>query len=924
MNKGSLDMSLTGTSLPIEKLRSSPWKAPESSLPSLGRDIARAFLQNLPALQQPAPAWLRSQLTELSREGDEEFLMQGLVQVGVRLKNENQDEAAHQLLARLSQEDVPSAVRTKAAAEDGAMLGTGSGGLRAEFLLSRFAKNSTDARLIVPMIGGTIVGQAFGAAVFGRLAGSAARGSASWLSRGLGARLAAGSAGFFGEVAGFAGLSRALAPQAHGDFSDDLLRAALTMGTLRLAGAASNRATFLAPERVMSAAPAQILKQGTTFLGLGAAHRLEERLGLRPHVEGETFFLDTLSSLAALSVGGHLGRGVLGNGLAQFQAELGLRGRPNVEGRSGLNFLPGLRPAGGPAALFHEGGGKPEFPNILMMSAQGPGGRRFTGFGPPHQPPALPAANSSAAQAANGSPSPPPASGPAAVGTHEPVIIDAQDPYIGTTFLDRYKVDSLLGFGGIGMVYRGTHAVIDKKVAIKLLKPEYGDPTKAENKEGIERFLREAKITSKVNNQHVIDITDYGQLPNGAAFFVMEYLEGSDLASLLEKRQRLFAREIAHIGIQAADGLFAAHQAGIVHRDLKPANIFLIKRGLDANFVKILDFGIAKFSYEENKSKLTQAGAVFGTPAYISPEQAAGKVVDHRADIYSFGTMLYEMATGQLPFDGPNFMAIMTKHMYNEPVKPRTLVPDLPEGLEAIILRCMRKKPDHRYQTMWELKEDLEKLAMGLAPEAITVLKALPPPKEVAAELAQETGNDLTTVKRLTPEQIFFARNHKPILVGAGVAAAALVGLAILFVNAPGPVPLPAPPPLNPVPTEPVDGAKVPPQPSSEKIEAPSRDVQVTLDPPDAHIFLDGQDMGNSPTKFTITEGTKLEIEVRRQGYFSQTVVLDAANPAPVIQLKRDFKQPLRPLPKNSGVKPPVPVPQPRPSGTGGVINPFK
>jgi eukaryotic-like serine/threonine-protein kinase len=292
--------------------------------------------------------------------------------------------------------------------------------------------------------------------------------------------------------------------------------------------------------------------------------------------------------------------------------------------------------------------------------------------------------------------------------------------HVGQVIDNRYLVESLIARGGMGVVYRCRHQVIGKRFAVKIIRSNMAHLSDAPR-----RFLMEAKAASAIGNEHIIDIVDYGSLADGSAYLVMELLEGMPLSDLIARHDTLPTRRIVSIAMQVCEGLRAAHAAGIVHRDLKPENIFLSNRRA-GDFVKILDFGIAKMSMPGEP--LTKKGLIVGTPHYMSPEQAAGLPVDPRGDIYSLGVILYELATGRVPFDATHYMAVLAKHMTAPPPPFDSLGLDReqPSEFEAVVQTCLAKRPEERFQSMAELLEALERLFRRLPPTAPLVRGRLP------------------------------------------------------------------------------------------------------------------------------------------------------------------------------------------------------
>jgi tRNA A-37 threonylcarbamoyl transferase component Bud32 len=282
------------------------------------------------------------------------------------------------------------------------------------------------------------------------------------------------------------------------------------------------------------------------------------------------------------------------------------------------------------------------------------------------------------------------------------------------TMVGGYQVTEKIGQGGMGQVYAAQHPLIGKRVAIKILAPHC-----VAVPELVKRFIEEARAVNKIGHPHIIDIFSFGQLPDGRHFMVMEYLEGKNLAQRLEN-ETIPVPELRRLLRQMCEALEAAHQAGIVHRDLKPENIWIVQRPQEESHIKLLDFGIAKLLGVET-GRITQTGAAMGTPQFMPPEQCLGRPVDHRADIYSFGIVLYLIFTGTLPFNGSTLAEIVYRHTTEPPVPPSRHRP-LPAPLDRLILDCLAKDPDLRPASAREVGERLEAALAGPVP-ASTVIR---------------------------------------------------------------------------------------------------------------------------------------------------------------------------------------------------------
>jgi serine/threonine-protein kinase len=269
----------------------------------------------------------------------------------------------------------------------------------------------------------------------------------------------------------------------------------------------------------------------------------------------------------------------------------------------------------------------------------------------------------------------------------------------------KYRITRLLGTGGMGAVFEGENIRIRRKVAIKMLHGSVSSQP-----EVVARFEREAQAAAMVGSEHICEVLDLGELPDHTRYMVMEYLEGGTLSELIKRNGRLLPYQSIPLLTQILDALGAAHAAGIIHRDLKPDNVFIVpQRGGIQNFVKILDFGVSKFSQLGGEAmNVTRAGAVVGTPYYMSPEQARGSsAIDARTDVYAIGVLLYQATTGQVPYQAETFNELLFKIVLEVAPPPQTYVPDIDPQFAAIIQRAMAREPDQRFQSCMQFKEAL-------------------------------------------------------------------------------------------------------------------------------------------------------------------------------------------------------------------------
>ncbi|MFO0563047.1 MAG: serine/threonine-protein kinase [Polyangiales bacterium] len=462
------------------------------------------------------------------------------------------------------------------------------------------------------------------------------------------------------------------------------------------------------------------------------------------------------------------------------------------------------------------------------------------------------------------------------------------DPYVGAVAQGKYRFVRKLGEGGMGAVYEGENLAIKRKVAIKCLHPQL-----ARNASVVYRFRNEALAATQIGNEHIVDVLDMGQMPDGAFFLVLEFLEGTDLSGVLEVEGILDARRAIAIVRQVLAALEAAHRAGIVHRDIKPENVFLVRRGGRADFVKLLDFGIAKISNGTEPSMRTATGSQLGTPYYMPPEQAMGQSdLDARADIYATAVMLYRCLSGRFPFEGDSLPLLMYSICHTDAVDLALYRPDLPRELTIAVMGALSKDRERRPGSAALFDAELERVAVAVDARAVATVE----PTVVAARSAGEgstavaasTATQRTTLgasaSAVDIERVLGrdrSKARRSTVVASAIATAVIATAMVLsrgraesgaarVASERGPAPS-----AERAPAAPVVRAEAR-APGLAAVGANDRrvQVQITASPASAAIVLDGRSLNNPYDGELIARGSA-RLEIRAPGFRTELRTID-------------------------------------------------
>lgn len=437
----------------------------------------------------------------------------------------------------------------------------------------------------------------------------------------------------------------------------------------------------------------------------------------------------------------------------------------------------------------------------------------------------------------------------------------------GTVLEGKYELIRLLGEGGMGTVYEAKHRLIGRRLAVKFLHPHY-----VTSEEVVTRFQREAQAAAAIGHENIIDVTDMGQTSEGAPFIVMEYLDGLDVRDLLAEVGSLSVEQASHIMVQALSALQSAHDAGIIHRDLKPENIYLIDKSDRKHYVKLLDFGISKFKTLEGEGAkgLTQTGTVLGTPYYMSPEQARGdQNIGNKSDIYAMGVILFQMLTGKLPFDAPNYNALLIKILTEDPPDPLSLKPELPLDVVETIKIAMSREANDRFEDCTEFRRRLAGYVPGSSANFQTKMTSASRSAIRAAMSTTATPLEMTRSGGIAPP-----RSRAPLIIGMTATTAVVILAAmyfLLFQN-----PNDSNTTLTSIPITPTAVATTPtpePEPaaiSPLEIKEAAAEVHIRLQakPSTARIAIDGVvGLGNPYERAVPKDDAVHKVEITAEGY---------------------------------------------------------
>ncbi len=485
-------------------------------------------------------------------------------------------------------------------------------------------------------------------------------------------------------------------------------------------------------------------------------------------------------------------------------------------------------------------------------------------------------------------------------------LTTAKDPLIDAEIDSRFTIQECLGKGGMGAVYRAVQHSVRRSVAIKVIRPRL-----REDRVANKRFLREAQLASQLIQPSIVTVLDFGQTESGLLYLVMEFVDGITIAEYFKSQGNFTVERAAHIGMQICDALIAAHNKSIIHRDLKPANVMILNDPPGRDLIKVLDFGLAKsLVMDSAEAQITLSDTVIGTPSYISPELALGKTVDARTDLYSLGVLLYEMISGELPFDAKTVDGLLVQHAHRAPKPFGNLFTD---DIEAVVSRLLNKQPHNRYANASDVRNALsavysDRKASAKHPVQTDLLSTTRP-------LSQHISTSLELVS--SPHQTTLASHpwkrivlYLPAIVGIVLLGYGIAQRQQSATREPVPVATDSRP----------NSQKPPPYRSESPMNAgethPPKHITLTFvsDPAGATVQVDAQDVCTTPCEIQHSSGNyPKHVRMRKQGFVDYYATVHSARDTRVqAQLKVEHKPTVRPRRKKSISRPPADFIDPR------------